>query len=103
MASIDGRVIGAIVETTGTGLSARCEVVATGESNLPDTVARTLGELCRSKNGSLPQLAALPSQLVPTQCEVIDALVAEARVLREDVIAVGVDDPGLWDVDGQHR
>ncbi len=101
--SLEGRVAGAIVETTGTGLSARVEVVATSESMLPPTVASALSELCHSSNGSLAQLATLPAQLVPTQCEVIDALVAEACVPREDVIAVGVEDPGIWDVDGQHR
>lgn len=85
------------------GLSARAEVVATSEAPLPDTVSQALRELCLSERGSLALLAALPAQLIPTQCEVIDALLAEARVAREEVIALGVDDPGIWDVDGAHR
>lgn len=101
--SLAGLVSGAIVESSGTGLSARTEVVATSEVALPEAVTHVLRELCLSERGSLSLLSALPAQLIPTQCEVIDALLAEARVAREDVIALGVDDPGIWDVDGDHR
>lgn len=92
-----------MVEATGTGLTARADVVATSEVQLSTTVAQNLRELCHAERGSLFSLAAFPAQLVPSQCEVIDALVAEAHIPREDVIAVGVDDPGIWDVDGDHR
>lgn len=103
MTSLDGLVCGAMVESTGTGLSARTDVVSTSEIQLPVTVADNLRELCLADQSSLPRLAAFPAQLVPSQCHVIDALVSEANVPREDVIAVGVDDPGIWDVDGDHR
>ena len=49
------------------------------------------------------RFAALSEELASVEEEALDELLAESRIPKAELLAVGLQDPGWWNIDGQNR
>jgi 1,6-anhydro-N-acetylmuramate kinase len=85
----------ALVGTEGRGLASRAEVHAYRGASLPREVRRLFARLRRGR-GSPAEAALLAAQLAEGQAALVDEFASQIAPVWERVLAVAVDDPGLW-------
>lgn len=94
--SSDGRqVSGALIAARGCGCDAQVEIAACAAAPTSRTAATLINQL-RGESVPVGALASLAGELAGTEALVVASLVKQAAVRAEDVLAVGVHDPGLW-------
>jgi 1,6-anhydro-N-acetylmuramate kinase len=86
----------ALVGAEGRGLSGRVEVLAADRLVLPRGITRLFRQLCRNRNKSSGDAPLLAAQLAESQALLLDAFAARIAPVWDRVLAVAVDDPGLW-------
>jgi 1,6-anhydro-N-acetylmuramate kinase len=85
-----------LVGVEGRGLASRPEVFATISAGLSPQIRRSFSRLRRRRRtlpGESPLLAA---QLAEGQAALLDAFAAQIAPVWDRVLAVAVDDPGVW-------
>jgi anhydro-N-acetylmuramic acid kinase len=95
LSSAGGSVRGALVGSRGRGLDRQVEIAAEGCLSAPPQAAALL----QADGASTPPRADVPTvaaRLAEVQALLIDRLLAQARLARDDVALVAVHDPGRW-------
>ena len=95
------RLSAALVVASGQGLTMRPEVGDAITAQVPRETAALFAKLADpaasvSVAEAAEMLAALRVQLADHEAGLIDALLAQASVSPDRVLAIGVHDPGLW-------
>jgi anhydro-N-acetylmuramic acid kinase len=94
------RMAAAVVATRGNSHVAQPEIIAHRELDLPAEIG-TLHTQLQSADTHPPsaELGVLRSQLAEHSAALVREVLADARAGPTDVLAIGVHDPGLWNVD----
>jgi 1,6-anhydro-N-acetylmuramate kinase len=79
----------------GHGLAARCEVAADSSLTIPPAITQGFARL-KTSRGLPTDAALLAAHLAESQAAFLDAFAAEIAPVWDRVLAVAVDDPGLW-------
>lgn len=87
----------ALVAISGGGLDARVQLLATQTAEIAPDVTERFGRL-QSEPQKPGASAVLAASLQEQQAELIDRTLRQVGVEPQDVLAVGVHDPGLWDL-----
>jgi 1,6-anhydro-N-acetylmuramate kinase len=85
-----------VVGVEGRGLTARAEVFASAWASAPPAIRSSFARLRtpnRSQPGEAPLLAAL---LAESQAALLDTFAAQIAPVWDRVMAVAIDDPGVW-------
>jgi len=98
----------ALVAATGRGLDLQPQVAGVATAEIPRETATMFGPLAEKRSSPLGSphgsvggsLAVFRSRLAEFQSLLIDELLAGLGVAPSRVLAVGVHDPGLWNVGG---
>jgi 1,6-anhydro-N-acetylmuramate kinase len=86
----------ALVGTEGIGLSGRAETFAYRRQQLPGELRHLFVRLARGASRSPADAALLAAQLAESQAALLDEFAAEVAPVWDRVLAVAVDDRGLW-------
>ncbi len=86
----------ALVGSEGRGLSIRAQVVADRTWAIPPELTRLFARLRRGRHRSPTDAALLAAQLAECQAILLDEFAAQIAPVWDRVLAVAVDDPGLW-------
>ncbi len=86
----------ALVGADGRGLSSRVEVPAHRQLTLPRETTLLFRRLRRGRARSPADAGLLAAQLAESQAVLLDELATEIAPVWDRVLAVAVDDPGLW-------
>jgi 1,6-anhydro-N-acetylmuramate kinase len=90
------RLHAALLASEGTGLSSRAQVVADRTWAVPAELTRLFAHLRRGHNRSPTDAALLAAQLAECQAILLDEFAAQIAPVWDRILAVAVDDPGLW-------
>ncbi len=85
----------ALVGAEGKGLTGRLEVYAADRLTLPREITRLFRQP-RNRAQSAGDLPLLAAQLAESQALLLDSFAARIAPVWDRVLAVAVDDPGLW-------
>lgn len=97
LSSQGGQLSAALVAVAGGGLSARFEIAAHASIEVPSEAARLFRQLQIDAATAPSGPASLAAALVPLQSKLIGQLFdGDVRGTPDEVLAVGVHDPGLW-------
>ena len=86
----------ALVGAEGKGLAGRVEVHAADRLTLPREIMRLFRQLRHNRAKSAADLPLLAAQLAESQALLLDSFAARIAPVWDRVLAVAVDDPGLW-------
>jgi 1,6-anhydro-N-acetylmuramate kinase len=86
----------ALVGTEGIGLSSRAETFAYRRQQLPGELSRLFARLACGASRSPADAALLAAQVAESQAALLDEFAAEVAPVWDRVLAVAVDDRGLW-------
>lgn len=86
----------ALVGSEGSGLSSRAETLAYRRLVLSQEIGRLFACLRRGSKRSPADAALLAAQLAESQALLLDEFAAQIAPVWDRVLAVAVDDPGLW-------
>jgi len=92
------RVSAALVCVRGTGLAAAVEVLGTQTRSIPHETTALFGALSNAVPCAVTSLASLRTQLTDHEATTIQELLASQGMASGRVLAVGVHDPGLWEL-----
>ena len=97
------RVSGALVVAQGNGRYLRIRHVVDASTPIPKSIRGGCLEFVTGQNRDCGQLSQLLSDLAETQANVVEQLKCEAGKYVDRVLAVAVQDPGVWtkDFDGR--
>lgn len=90
------RLRAALVGVEGRGLAAKAEVFAHSQASVPSHVQRAYAQLRARAHARQVQPALFAAQLAECQAALLDELACEVAPVWDRVLAVAVDDPGLW-------
>jgi 1,6-anhydro-N-acetylmuramate kinase len=90
------RLHAALVGSEGTGLSSRAQVLADRTWPVPPELTRLFARLRRGRQRSPTDAALLAAQLAECQAILLDEFSAQIAPVWDRILAVAVDDPGLW-------
>jgi 1,6-anhydro-N-acetylmuramate kinase len=91
------RLLGAVlVGTEGSGLSGRAETLAYRQLPLAREISHLFARLHQATSRSPADAALLAAQLAECQAVLLDEFAADIAPVWDRVLAVAVDDPGLW-------
>lgn len=94
------RVAAAVLETFGSGIEARCQILAHCQAELPVEVSRLHTQLqTTADHESAAELGVLRASIAERCAVVVREVLADARLAVADVLALAVHDPGVWNVD----
>ncbi|MBI3837485.1 MAG: anhydro-N-acetylmuramic acid kinase [Planctomycetia bacterium] len=86
----------ALVGVEGAGLSSRVEVAAQARQLISPDLAGLFARLRQNRAKSPLDAALLAAQLAESQASLLDDFAARIAPVWDRVLAVAVDDPGLW-------
>jgi 1,6-anhydro-N-acetylmuramate kinase len=86
----------ALVGSEGRGLASRAEVFAAGRLRLSREIRRAFARLGGGRKATAGEGALLAAQLAESQAALLDEFAAQIAPVWDRVLAVAVDDPGLW-------
>jgi len=86
----------ALIGAEGRGLASRIEVYAAERLALPREIARLFRKLRHNRHKSAGDVPLLAAQLAESQALLLDSFAACIAPVWDRVLAVAVDDPGLW-------
>ena len=90
------RLAAAVVAAAGRGLDAQVDVAGAITAEVPKETAARFGPLANGGSAAVGSLAVLRSQLAEVQASVVSELLGSMGIAPSRVLAVGVQDPGLW-------
>lgn len=90
------RLRAALLGVEGRGLAVKAEVFAHNHARLPRHVRRAYAQLRRKGNAQRGCPALFAAQLAECQAALLDELAGQVAPVWDRVLAVAVDDPGLW-------
>ena len=96
---VDGRcrtVRAALVGVEGRGLASRVELFAHERLELPREVSARFERLKAHRRASPAETSLLAAQLAESQAALLDELAPRVAPVWERVLAIAVDDPGVW-------
>jgi anhydro-N-acetylmuramic acid kinase len=96
VSSTGGAVRGALIASQGRGLDRRIEIAAHAAVVVPEPVRRMFRDLESGAEPSPLPGGPLAACLADLQASAVDELLLKARMPRQEVLAVGVHDPGRW-------
>lgn len=104
--SVSGRfdqVQGALIVTQGNGKYVRIRHVVESIATIPDSVSQGIRDLLNREVRDVSQLVQVQSDLAEVQADVVEQLKCSAGKYVDRVLAVAVQDPGVWgqDFDGR--
>jgi 1,6-anhydro-N-acetylmuramate kinase len=86
----------ALVGLEGAGLSSRVEIAAQARLLISPDVTQRFGRLQQNRGKSPVDAALLATLLAECQASLLEAFAAQIAPVWDRVLAVAVDDPGLW-------
>lgn len=86
----------ALVGVEGLGLSSRVEIAAQAQLLISPDITQRFDRLRRSRGTSPVDAALLAALLAECQAALLDDFAAQIAPVWDRVLAVAVDDPGLW-------
>ena len=93
-------VAAAVIAVSGRGLEAQIDVAAALAAPMPRETAGLFHPLATATSCSPGTLAVLRAQLAEVQSHLLADLLAQLGAPRGEILALGVDDPGVWEGDG---
>ena len=88
-----------LVAAAGRGLDVRARVAGTVADAVPGETAAMFGPLAHATTAGVTSLAVFRAQMAEFQAALVGELLAGLGVAPSRITAVGVHDPGLWQVD----
>lgn len=93
-------VAAALVAAGGRGLDVQVDIAGAITTDVPKETAALFGPLAGSGSASTGSLAVFRAQLAEVQASLVADLLASLGVAPSRILAVGVHDPGLWQLGG---
>ncbi len=87
----------ALVGVRGQGLDAVCDVVGVQTAPIPRSTVVLYESIANAAPGAVLSLATLRTQLSEVEAALVQELLDAQGISPSRVLAVGVDDPGLWE------
>jgi anhydro-N-acetylmuramic acid kinase len=91
------RVSAALMDIQGHGLNAVAAVIGVRSAAVPRDTALLFATLSQGSPCAIMSLVTLRTQLTAIEARLVFDLLESLGVAADDVMAIGVDDPGLWD------
>ncbi len=91
-----GRIQGAVVAAEAGGLESSVDLLVSGSAELTDDVPALFRRLRSSGAVRAAEHATLAKHVANAAAELINAMLAEANLPADGILAIGVVDPGLW-------
>lgn len=86
----------ALAGSVGRGFDSRIEIAADASADVPPDMTRLFRQLCLDAASCPAGPAVLAAQLAEVQAELVETLVTRAKISRDQILGIGVHDPGLW-------
>ena len=96
VSSKGSRLEAVLVSATGQGLDLRAETAGRKTAQACAEIASMFGQLSAAGQAPSTSITALRAQLADAQADLVNELLAETGVAPNRVLAVGIQDPGLW-------
>jgi anhydro-N-acetylmuramic acid kinase len=93
------RVSAALLDVRGQGLNASARILGFRTAAVPRETSQLFAALSHGSPTAIMSLTTLRSQLTDLEARLIGELLESLGVASDDVLALGVDDPGLWSFD----
>lgn len=93
-----GEISGAVVAVSGRGLAARFEPVVSASQEVPTKMRDCFARLERG-DGGFGESSQLARTLTDLHLDLIRKLASLAAVPKSDILAIGLQDPGIWQRD----
>ena len=90
---------GSVVQTFGAGLEAEARAVSSMSLQLPSSLQKMwphFDELSSPPRGSVGEVPVMLAELADYQATIVHRLMTETRLGPDQLLAIGVEDPGLW-------
>jgi len=98
---------GSVVQTFGAGLEAEARAVSSMSLQLPASLQKTwqhFAELSSPPDGFVGEVPVMLAELAEYQATMVHRLMTETRLGPDQLLAIGVEDPGLWcELQKNHR
>jgi 1,6-anhydro-N-acetylmuramate kinase len=85
-----------LVGAEARGLGIRAEVFASTSAVAPSQIRRSFARLRRARSARPSEVPLLAAQLAESQAALLDTFAAQIAPVWDRVLAVAVDDPGIW-------